>query len=151
MTDLRSAANAAGRVLTPARASVNEPDYQAMAQFRRALRAFLHFSEQSARQAGLTPGQYQLLLVIRGSGVGPSPTVGELADWLKVRHNSVVGLVNRAETAGLVIRTGDSSDHRFQRVALTDKGAAQLSLLAQEHRVELGRLAHELREAKGRL
>jgi DNA-binding MarR family transcriptional regulator len=130
---------------------VNEADYQAMARFRRALRSFLHFSEQSARQAGLTPGRYQLLLVIRGSGAGQSPTVGELAEWLKVRHISVVGLVDRAETAGLVIRAGDSSDGRFQRVALTDKGASQLALLADEHRVELGRLAHELREAVDRL
>jgi DNA-binding MarR family transcriptional regulator len=130
---------------------VNEAEYQAMARFRRALRAFLHFSEQSAGQVGLTPGQYQLLLVIRGSGAGQSPTVSELADWLKVRHNSVVGLVNRAETAGLVIRTGDRSDGRLQRVALTDTGATQLALLAEEHRVELGLLAHELREAVTRL
>lgn len=122
-----------------------------MARFRRSVRAILHFTEQSARHAGLTPGQYQLLLVIRGSDTGQPPTVGELADWLKVRYNSVVGLVNRAETAGLVSRTGDSRDRRFQRVALTDKGATYLSLLAQEHRFERERLAHQFEEALGRL
>lgn len=120
-----------------------EVDYRALARFRRSLRAFLHFSEEAARQAGINPAQHQLLVAVRGTEGSEAPSVGDLADTLMLRHHSAVELINRAATAGLVLRVEDSSDHRRQRVMLTELGTAKLSELSSRHREELRRFREE--------
>src|SRR5690242_16129279 len=106
----------------PGREPVTELDYRTLARFRRSLRTFLHFSEEAAKAAGLTPTQHQLLLAIKGNEMGGAPTIGEVADWLKLRHHSAVELVDRAAAAGLVERATDPDDARCQRLLLTDRG-----------------------------
>ena len=72
---------------------LTDSDYRTLAEFRHALRVFLRFSEDAARQEGLTPNQHQLLLAIRGfPGDGP-PTIGDVAEHLQLQHHSVVELV----------------------------------------------------------
>jgi DNA-binding MarR family transcriptional regulator len=122
---------------------VTDAEYHALAQFRRALRSFLHFSEEAAYAAGLTPSQHQLLLAIRGADPDHPPTIGEVADWLKLRHHSTVELVNRAERSGLVSRIPDATDRRRQRLALTELGQAKLDALSTLHREELHRFREE--------
>jgi DNA-binding MarR family transcriptional regulator len=119
-------------------------DYQALARFRRALREFLHFSEQAARAAGMTPAQHQLLLAVKGTESGQPPTIGDVADSLKLRHHSAVELVDRAVAAGLVIRTADPDDARVQRLVLTAHGEDQLARLSTAHRKELLRFKEEM-------
>lgn len=122
---------------------VTPAEYRALAQFRRALRSFMHFSEEAAKAAGLTPSQHQLLLAIRGADTEHAPTIGEVADWLKLRHHSTVELVNRAEKAGLLRRTPDPDDHRRQRLLLTELGETKLDALSTLHREELRRFREE--------
>ncbi len=122
---------------------VSDGEYRALAQFRRALRSFLHFSEEAARSAGLTPSQHQLLLAIRGADTEQPPAIGDIADWMKLRHHSTVELVNRAEHSGLVTRIPDPADHRRQRLILTDLGEARLDTLSTLHREELRRFREE--------
>jgi DNA-binding MarR family transcriptional regulator len=128
------------------REPVTMDEYRALAQFRRALRSFLHFSEQAARDVGLTPAQHQLLLAIKGNDSGDEPTIRELAESLKVHHNSAVELIDRAAAAGLVEREHDPVDGRIQRLALTDLGERKLAALAQLHRDELRRFKQEMLE-----
>ncbi|MDX6469966.1 MAG: hypothetical protein QOF75_1769, partial [Gaiellaceae bacterium] len=45
-------------------------DVVAVAEFRTALRRFLRRSERIARQSGLTPQRYLLLLMIKGAAGG---------------------------------------------------------------------------------
>jgi DNA-binding MarR family transcriptional regulator len=118
-------------------------EYQTLARFRRGLRGFLHFSEEAARAAGLTPAQHQLLLAIKGRESEPLPTIGDLADNLKLRHHSTVELVDRAVAAGLVQRRTDPDDARCQRVALTARGEEKLAVLSALHREELRRFKVE--------
>jgi DNA-binding MarR family transcriptional regulator len=113
--------------------------YERLLEVRDGLRRFVHWSEEQARAAGVTPAQHQLLLAVRGHRDGP-PTVGEVADHLLLRHHSVVGLVDRAEALGLVVRHRDPQDHRVVRVGLTRRGEAILAALAAEHLEELRRL-----------
>jgi DNA-binding MarR family transcriptional regulator len=115
---------------------LKEMDYQRLARFRYALRQFLRFSEDAARDAGISPGQYQLLLFIRSFGERP-PIVADMAEKLQVRHQSAVGLIDRCERAGLVARGPDSEDRRRVRVALTAKGRRTLSKLVTLHLREL--------------
>ena len=122
---------------------VTDAEYKALAQFRRALRSFLHFSEEAAKEAGITPAQHQLLLAIRGADADMGPTITDVADWMKLRHHSTVELVDRAEAAGLVSRVDDVEDHRRQRLVLTEAGRHKLEALSTVHREELRRFREE--------
>lgn len=111
----------------------------ALARFRYHLRRFLRFSERAAREAGLTPQQHQLLLGVAGHTGRSWATISELAEFLQERHNAVVGLVERAQRAGLVRKRAIARDRRFVRVELTPKGKRLLHRLSALHRRELDR------------
>ena len=81
-----------------------------LAQFRYALRRFLRFSEDAAREHGVTPQQHQLMLGVAGFTGRNCATISELAEFLQEKNHSVVGLVERAVNSGLVRRKQDSSD-----------------------------------------
>ncbi len=108
------------------RVTLPDEAYARLLTLRTGLRHFERWSEQQARAAGLTPAQRQLLLAVRGHGDRRGPTIGELADYLLLRHHSVVGLVDRVDEAGLVVRSRDTDDNRVVRVRLTPAGAERL-------------------------
>ena len=124
---------------------LSDADYQRLLALRTNLRGFLHWSEAQAKAVGLTPAQHQLLLAVRGHDDSRGPTIGELADYLFLRHHSAVGLVDRADQAGLVRKSGDPDDARVVRVAHTTAGSRALADLSQRHVEELARLAANLR------
>src|SRR5450755_2375527 len=99
-----------------------DQDYQQLLQLRTGLRLFERWSEQQAASAGLTPAQHQLMLAIRGHPDPRGPTIGDVATHLLLRHHSAVGLVDRAETAGMVRRTQDAENASAVRLHLTDEG-----------------------------
>ena len=117
-----------------------EPMIGQLARFRYELRKFLRFSEQAARNAGLTPQQHQLLLGVAGFTGRGWATISELAEFLQERHNAVVGLADRARRRGLVTKELDARDRRLVRVALTPEGRKLLHQLSALHRLELSRL-----------
>ena len=119
---------------------LTDRDYEELLTFRTALRRFLRWSEAEARAAGLTAAQHQLLLAIRGHGGEAGPTVGELADYLVLRHHSVVELIDRAERADLVVRERDPDDHRIVHLSLTPLGSRRIAELSRLHLEELRRL-----------
>ena len=123
------------------RRQVTDADFEQLLAFRSSLRRFQRWSEDQARAAGLTPAQHQLLVAIRGHPGPEPPTVGELAEYLLLRHHSVVELVDRAELAGLVRRTADPRDKRLVRVRLTSRGSRILDELTPAHLVQLHSLA----------
>jgi DNA-binding MarR family transcriptional regulator len=124
---------------------LDDADYQRLLQFRISLRRFLHWSEEQAEHAGLTPAQHQLLLAIRGHDGVEGPTIGDVAGYLLLRHHSVVGLVDRAVKAGLVERQEDPADRRVVRLRLTDLGSRNLKQLSELHLEEIKRLAPRIR------
>lgn len=130
--------------MTESSPPLSDADYQTLARFRHALRVFLHFSEEAARSEGLTPAQHQLLLAVRGHPGEAAPAVGDLAEVLQTRTHSVVGLVDRAEEAGLVVSDRDASDSRRRLVSLTREGEAVLERLSDLHRRELRRFRAEM-------
>lgn len=115
-----------------------DEDFGRLLDFRDGLRRFLHWSEEQAKSVGLTGAQHQLLLAVRGHGSPPS--IGEVAQHLLLRHHSVVELVDRAVTAGLVERVDDSADQRVVRLRLTETGSAKVESLSSAHFEELSRL-----------
>jgi DNA-binding MarR family transcriptional regulator len=133
--------------MTPA---PTDEDYRRLLQLRTGLRRFLRWSERQAQAAGLTPAQHQLLLAIRGHPDPRGPTLGDVATYLLLRHHSAVGLVDRAEAAGLLTRRQDPDNLSVVRLRLTDEGSRQLEALSELHLEELAHLAptmHALWEA----
>lgn len=124
--------------------ALSDRAYAHLLGLRTGLRHFERWSEQQAQAAGLTPAQHQLLLAIRGHGDPRGPTIGEVADYLLLRHHSTVGLIDRADAAGLVTRTRDQEDHRVVRLQLTERSEVTLETLSALHLEELTRLAAQL-------
>ena len=119
---------------------MRKKDYEILAAFRYALRRFFRFSEKAAGEAGLSIRQYQALLTIRGFPGRDEATIGEIAEWLQIRHHSAVGLVNRLEAQGFVIRQKRVPDRREVYIRLTPKGNRVLKKLAFLNKQELQRL-----------
>jgi DNA-binding MarR family transcriptional regulator len=102
-------------------------DAMAGAEFRAALRRFLRTSEKIARDCGLTPQRYLLLLMIKGSPSGRErSTVTELSERLQLAQSTVTELVSRAEEVGLIARERSSRDARVAYIRLTDEGERRL-------------------------
>jgi DNA-binding MarR family transcriptional regulator len=125
----------------PMSAGPTDEDYRRLLELRTGLRRFLRWSEQQAKASGLTPAHHQLLLAIRGHEDPRGPTVGDVSDYLLLRHHSAVGLVDRAEIAGLLTREQDPENHSVVRLRLTEKGARKLVALSELHLEELSHLA----------
>lgn len=101
----------------------------AAAEFRAALRRFLRSNERTARDVGLTPQRYLLLLMIKGTPDGSEESsVNELAERLQLAQSTVTELVMRAEDSGLVERRRSDEDLRYVHIRLTPEGERRLAL-----------------------
>jgi DNA-binding MarR family transcriptional regulator len=111
--------------------------YRLLAELRYQIRRFLAYRDETARDNGLEPQQYQALLAIKGAPIGTEPTIGKLAQRMLVRHHSAVEMVDRLATHGLARRTRHPEDRRKMLVHLTAKGERVLRELALSSREEL--------------
>jgi DNA-binding MarR family transcriptional regulator len=109
---------------------ISNRDYARLLVVRTRLREFEH----------LTAAQHQLLLAVRGHSGAGGPTVGQAAEYLMIRHNTAVELVDRTQDLGLVDRARDETDHRVVRLVLTREGRSRLAALTGAHIEELARL-----------
>jgi DNA-binding MarR family transcriptional regulator len=118
--------------------------YEALAALRYALRKFTHFSEQAAKEAGITPQQHQALLAIKGFPGRDYVTVGELAERLQRRPHSAVELIDRLVAEKLVTRSNAPKDQRQVWIRLSRHGEKMLERLSTVHHAELERIGPEL-------
>jgi DNA-binding MarR family transcriptional regulator len=118
----------------------SQEDYEALSDFRYSIRCFLEFSENAAREAGLTPQQHQALLTVKGFPPQTAVTIGDLAERLRIRHNSAVELVDRLVDAGFIVRSPDALDSRRVLLSLSDAANGVLASLSAVHLDELSRL-----------
>lgn len=114
-------------------------EFREAATLRGALRKFMRSSERIAREEGLTPSRYLLLLMIKTADSGRS-TVTELAERMQLTQSTVTELVTRAEAAGLVEREQSAEDARVFWLQLTDEGESRLARAVARNGHERGRL-----------
>jgi DNA-binding MarR family transcriptional regulator len=118
-------------------ANLSANEYFALAEFRHQLERFLQRRRRAARQAGLQPKQYQLMLAVKGMPKGKRPTVGEIAERLQIQNHSVVELVDRLEKRHYIERQRDDRDRRVVHLMLTPAGEALLRKLVTHSLTEL--------------
>jgi DNA-binding MarR family transcriptional regulator len=128
------------------RVAVSKANYEALAEFRYALRKFLAFSEDAALQAGLTPQQHQALLSIKGAPGTEWLSISQIAERLLIRHHTAVELVDRLTNLGLVTRKVDPDDGRRMQVHVTKDGEEALRTLSVNHIEELKSIRPTLRK-----
>jgi DNA-binding MarR family transcriptional regulator len=121
-------------------------DFRDAAELRGALRKFLRASERVAREEGLTPSRFLLLLMIKTTPGGRS-TVTDLAERMQLTQSTVTELVTRAEAAGLVHRTQSEQDARVYWLELTPVGNERLARAVSRNGPERRRLLDLLSEA----
>jgi DNA-binding MarR family transcriptional regulator len=113
--------------------------FREAAALRGALRKFLRSSERIAREEGLTPSRYLLLLMIKASEDGRS-SVTELAERMQLTQSTVTELVTRAEVAGLVLREQSTDDARVFWLRLTPDAEQRLARAVARNGRERDRL-----------
>lgn len=111
---------------------------------------------QVAARHDVSLTQLRVLAILRDR----EPKMAELAGYLGLDKSSVSGLVDRAQSRGLVQRFSASDDGRVVRVRLTPKGkqlardgaseissllAPMMADLGPDERMRLGRLLEKLR------
>jgi DNA-binding MarR family transcriptional regulator len=122
--------------------------FREAAELRGALRKFLRASERIAREEGLTPSRYLLLLMIKTTSGGRS-TVTELAGRMQLTQSTVTELVTRAESAGLVRRTQSEQDARVFWLELTRVGEERLGRAVARNGPERDRLLELIHDDAG--
>lgn len=83
-------------------------------------------------------------MAIKGHPGPEPPAIWEIAEYLLLQKHSAVGLVDRAEAAGVIRRQPDERDGRVVRVRLTEKGDWLVADLTKAHLEELYKLAAAL-------
>ncbi len=117
-----------------------QADYEALSEFRYQIRCFLEFSQNAAKAVGLVPRHHQALLAIRGYPGGAPIAIGNLAERLRTKHHTAVGLIDRLAAAGLVKRVVDPADQRRVLLKLTHRAEKYLADLSAAHLGELSRI-----------
>jgi predicted acetyltransferase/DNA-binding MarR family transcriptional regulator len=111
--------------------------YEVLGMFRSTILKYDRISAAHIRAGGLTPQQYALLVMIAGR-FPTAPSVGEAALALMLSHNSAVELAQRAEKAGLLIRSGDPDNRNRTVLAPTAIGIDRLSEVTRRLINDLG-------------
>ena len=126
-------------------------EYKALAELRYRIRRFLQEGDATARQLGLEPQQYLLLLAIRGLPEGQEVSIRTLAERLSLRHHSTVELIDRMEARGYVKRMRGREDRRQVLISLQPRGEKLLERVVEQRIIELRANGRELVQAIGAL
>jgi DNA-binding MarR family transcriptional regulator len=126
---------------------ISEREYSALAELRHLIRRFVQEGDATARQAGLEPQQYLLLLAIRGLPPGQEASIRAVAERLSLRHHSTVELIDRMEARGYVKRVRGREDRRQVLISLQPRGEKLLEKVVEQRIIELRANGRELVQA----
>jgi DNA-binding MarR family transcriptional regulator len=109
---------------------------------QRAARAVARHFDDALRPAGLTSGQFSLLMSLNRP---EPPTIGMVAATLAMDRTTLTANLKPLERRGLVTQSVDARDRRSRRLRLTEDGertlAAAVPIWDATHRALEGRVA----------
>ena len=111
------------------------------------LTLFQHFSGSVGRD-GISAPQFGTLLLIEAN---PDISQSAVAEALRFDRSSLVQIIDRLESRGLVVRNVSPSDRRSHALRLTDDGAEELSKLktmALKHEADVAAALNEEERAQ---
>jgi DNA-binding MarR family transcriptional regulator len=126
------------------RARLSDAEYAALDQFRWSMRQFLQFSEEGAREQGISSQQHQALLAIRSHQGAEALTIGGLAERLFIKNHSALELVARMAENGLVERRASEEDRRRVLLRILPRGADILETISLRNLGQLNETAEIL-------
>jgi DNA-binding MarR family transcriptional regulator len=91
---------------------------------QRAARALARRFDEALRPAGLTNGQFSLLMTLNAA---KPPTLGHVAGLLGADRTTLTAALKPLIRRGLAVIRPDADDRRLRRLALTQKGQAALA------------------------
>ncbi len=94
-------------------------------------RNFVHRLHSASRRVGVGPRQYELLVTVSQWKTTNGPTVRNVAEALRIRHNTTVELIDRSVERGAVERIRDNADRRKVFLRLTPEGQRLLEIVAE--------------------
>jgi DNA-binding MarR family transcriptional regulator len=125
---------------------LSDAEYTALGEFRWSMRQFLQFSEEGAREQGVSSQQHQALLAIRSHAGPEAITIGGLAERLLIKNHSALELVARMAENGLVERTTSAEDRRRVLLRILPRGLDILEIISIRNLGQLKETAEILDE-----
>ncbi len=112
---------------------------------RRAERTVFSHMQRVLENSNITPGEFGvLLLILENEGLSQT----ELGNAIGLDRSSVVGLIDRFERAGLVLRQPSLLDRRSHALSLTPAGSALVKSLLPQVAMQERVLARHLTQAE---
>ena len=105
----------------PTGSSRRRPELRVLESIRRIIRGIELYSRRLQTQAGVTAPQLVCLGALTASG---PLTISQLGRNVHLSASTVVGIVDRLEARGLVLRTRGLTDRRIVTVSATPEGHA---------------------------
>jgi DNA-binding MarR family transcriptional regulator len=132
-----------------ARRKLNCPEEEAFTSLLLTADVLSRKVERLLRQAGVSPTQYNVLRILRGSPQGlPCSEIGKR---MINRDPDITRLLDRLEKRGLVSRCRENEDRRLVQTRITPEGLSLLAALdepvVEMHRTQLGHLGRERLQA----
>jgi DNA-binding MarR family transcriptional regulator len=124
----------------------DSPEQEAMLNLLRTNDTFELEFVRLFRQHGLSPPQYNILRILRGSGGEGLPCL-EVAGRMVTCVPDITRLIDRLERAGLVARTRSNEDRRVVQVSILARGLDLLKALDEPvlalHKRLIGHLSRD--------
>ena len=122
----KSAAPPEGKLL-PYAITLEARDMCFCLHVRRAARALARRDDTALRPAGMTSGQFSLMMALNRPG---PPQMHAVADLLAMDRTTLTAAIKPLERRGLIRVEQDAADKRIRRLALTRDGEALLAAAA---------------------
>jgi DNA-binding MarR family transcriptional regulator len=110
--------------IVPSETSLRVRDTCLCLHAQRAARVLARRFDEALKPAGLTNGQFSLMMALNGSGPAP---LGKVADLLGADRTTLTAALKPLVRRGLATIVADARDSRIRRAALTAEGRGRLA------------------------
>ncbi len=119
----------------------DELNHEVLVGLLRTSSMMLRVSDRFFSDFDVTHVQFNILMILKyDDHTGEGLSQNQIGDLMVVTKSNVVGLIDRLEKAGYVIRKTHPEDRRINRVLLTSKGKKKLEDIEQQYFSEINRV-----------